>query len=140
MKYISYIGYGLLAISVILFITFLGTGNFSSQEFPFADLLLYWMYAMIISASALAVILPMINMASDPKKMVGSLIGGGAMVLLVLVCYLMADATPIVGAGVTYDDRFELLSSDTGLYATYFTFAGAVIAIIVGEVWKMVKR
>ena len=140
MKYVSYMGYGLLAISIIIIITFLATANFTTQEFPQADLLLYWTYLMIVLASVCAVILPIFNIAKDPKAMIRTLIGLGAMVLVLLVCYLMADATPVVTPAATFDNRFALIASDTGLYATYLAFAVAVIAIVAGEIWKVVKK
>lgn len=140
MKYISYIGYVLLAVSAIIFIAFLATSNFSQEEFPLADLVLNWTYSMIAIASVVAVILPLINMAKNPKAMIRTLIGVGAVGLVVLVCYLMADDTAIVTPGKTFDNRSELIISDTGLYATYFAFTVAILTIIGGEVYKLFRR
>lgn len=141
MKYISFIGYGLLAASVIIVIAFLASSNFTVEEYPMVDTILNWTYFMLVLAGVSAVALPMMNILKNPKAMLRSLIGFGVVAVVVLVCYLMADTTPVVTvAKDVFDNPVALLLSDTGLYATYFAFAVAVVAIVGGELFKVFKR
>lgn len=141
MKFIRFIGYGLLAISVILIVAFIATSNFTALEFPMVDVVLNWTYFVLGLAAVLAVLMPLYNMIKNPKAMVRSLAGMGVVVVVILVCYIMADDTPLVTvANATFDNKASLLLSDTGLYATYFAFAVAIIAIVAGELLKVFKR
>lgn len=142
MKYISFIGYGLLTISVIIIIAFLATGNFTvgALDFPLADVLLYWTYFVLGLAAISAIVLPLINIVQNPKAMLRSLMGMGIVVVVFIVCYLMADDTPLVTPIGTIDNKTALVVSDTGLFATYLAFAGAILAIVVGELAKVFKR
>lgn len=141
MKYIKFIGYALLAVSVVLIVVFLATSNFTTKEFPLSDAILYWTYLMLGVASVTAIVLPTVNMMKSPKAMMRSLVGIGAVVIVVAICYFMADDTPIVTAAKeVMDDRTALIVSDTGLFATYFAFIAVVVAIIAGEVMNVFKR
>lgn len=141
MNSIKFIGYGLLAISVILVVAFIATSNFTALEFPMVDVILNWTYIVLGLAIVLALIMPIYNMVKNPKGMVRSMIGMGIVVAVLLICYLMADDTPLVTAAKeTFDNPVSLLLSDTGLYATYFAFAVAIITIVGGEILKVFKR
>lgn len=140
LKFVKFIGYGLLAISVLITIAFLGSSNFTTKEFPMTDIILNWTYLMLVLASIVAVVMPLINIAKNPRAMVGSLVGFGIIAALLLVCYLMASDEVVVTPAMTYDNKTALLVTDAGLYATYITFVVAVIAIIGGELFKVFKR
>lgn len=140
MKFVRFIGYGLLAISVIITIAFLATSDFTTNEYPLTDTILQWTYAMIILAAVLSLVMPLINIVKNPKAMVRSLMGVGIIVVLILVCYLMADTTPVTTPSSTYDGRADLLVTDTGLYATYITFVAAIVAVIGGELLQVFKK
>lgn len=141
MKYISFLGYALILVSVIIFAVFFGTSDFTAQVFPQADLLLSWTYAMCLISAVSAVLLPVITMLNNPKAMVRSLIGIGTVVVFILICYLLADDSPLVMVGGdVIEDRTQLVVSDTGLFATYASFVIAVVAIVGGEIYKLLKR
>lgn len=140
MKFVKFIGYGLLAISVLITFAFLGSSNFTTKEFPLTDLMLNWTYLMLVLAAIVAVVMPLINIVKNPRAMVGSLVGFGIIAVLVLVCYLMASDEPVVTVSTTFDNKAALLVTDAGLYATYITFVVAIVAIIGGELFKVFKR
>lgn len=141
MKYISFLGYALILVSVIIFAVFFGTSDFTTQTFPQADLLLTWTYSMCIISALAAVLLPVVTMINNPKAMVRSLAGIGIVVVFILICYLLADDSPLVMVGGdVIEDRTQLIVSDTGLFATYASFVIAVVAIIGGEVYKLLKK
>lgn len=127
--------------SVIILLAFIATSNSVLEEYPMADLALRWTYFMMFAAAILAVGLPLINMLKDPKSMLRSLSGVGIVAVVILICYLMADSTPITLVGdKVIDDKATLLVSDTGLYATYAAFGIAIISIVAGEIYKVFKK
>lgn len=140
MKYISFIRYGLIAISLVILAIFLATNNETAGTYPYIDLLLKWTYAVLAVSVGAVVILPLLSMAKNPKGTIRTLIGVGILLLIVGVSYALADGTTIVTPAKTYDNVIELKASDTGLYATYFAFAAAIVAIVAGELVKLFRK
>lgn len=140
MKYISYVRYGLIAISLIIILLFLGTMNQTTGVYPYIDLLLRWTYVMLFFSVGIVILLPIIGMAKNPKGAGRTLVGVGILLAVVAISYALADGTTIVTPAQTFDNIMELKLSDTGLYATYIAFAGAVAAIVVGELVKLFRK
>ncbi len=141
MKFVRYIGYGILAISVIIVAVFFISSDFNAEDYPMADLILNWTYTMLILAGATAVLLPLIALAKDPKKLVKSLAGIGVVTVVILICYLASSDAPVTLAdGEVISNAAVLKVSDTGLIATYIAFFGTIIAIAAGEVWSIIKK
>ena len=140
MKYISYVRYALMGISILFALIFLGTMDQNLGEYPYIDLLLRWTYIMLgISISAM-VLLPILGMIKDPKSAVRSLLGLGIVLVILAICYAFSDATPISTPAKEFTNPMELRLSDTGLYATYVALAIAIVAIFVGEIYKFFKK
>ncbi|MEG1554030.1 MAG: hypothetical protein RRZ64_03870 [Rikenellaceae bacterium] len=140
MKYISFIRYGLIAISLIILFLFLGTMDQTTGVYPYIDLLLKWTYAILFIAVAVVVILPVFNMAKNPKGAGRTFIGIGILAVILGISYALSDGTTIVTPAATFDNVTELKLSDTGLFATYITTAIAIAAIVVGEVVKLIRK
>ncbi|MDE6483020.1 MAG: hypothetical protein K2L01_04595 [Rikenellaceae bacterium] len=139
MKYLSIIRIVLIVISVaIVAIAFLTQG--SAPE-PNVDAMLRWTYAMVGIATLCAVLLPLINIAKNPKSAVRSLIGVAIVAVIVLIAYALSDATPVYtpGRAEGYTDALELRLSDTGLITTYLALGIAVVSIVVTEVYNLFK-
>jgi hypothetical protein len=67
-------------------------------------------------------------------------IGLGAAAVLCLVAYFLASGAPAIGfTGATPPTASELKLTDTVLNLTYILGAGAVLAIIVGEVISAIR-
>lgn len=134
MKYLSIIKYILLIVSAIL-VALGATGVMD------IDAMLLWGLGMIILTIALAVIMPVFGILQNPKSATRSLIGLGALVVMVLVSYALATDEPItLASGKMIDNSFALKFSDTALYATYIMFVGVIISLVFGELYKAIKN
>lgn len=139
MKYLSIIRIVLIVISVaIVAAAFLTQG--SAPE-PNVDAMLRWTYAMVGIATLSAVLLPLVNIAKNPKSAVRSLIGLAIVAVVVLIAYALSDATPVYTPGNAegYTDALELRLSDTGLITTYIALGIAIASIVVTEVYNLFK-
>lgn len=140
MKYLSIIKYVLLVVSAILVIA--GAVTFvDGEENATLNLMLGWAFAMILLTIALTIIMPLVAVFQNPKSATRSLIGLGVIVVVFLVSYALASDEPITLAnGDVMDEPFDLKFSDMALYATYIAFAGVVLSILYGEVYKVIKK
>ena len=134
-KIFKWISWALLIISVVLavwaFTQFGGSGEGAA-----VNTLLYWAYAMVaIALIAVICVGIYVSATTNPKSLVrlGLILVG--VVVLVLVAYLLASGKPAVGfTGATPPTDGELKLTDTVLNLTYILGAGAIVAIIAGEI------
>lgn len=140
MKYLSIIKYILLIVSAIVVIA--GAVTFvDGEENATLNLMLGWSFAMVILTIVLTIVMPLVAVFQNPKSAVRSLIGLGVIVVVFLVSYALATDDPITLAnGNVIDNSFELKFSDTALYATYIAFAGVILSILYGELYKVFKK
>lgn len=137
MKYLPIIKYALLIVSAILLVLGMVQGEGSAA----LDVMLVWSFAMVILTIALTIIMPLIAVFQNPKSAVRSLIGLGILVVVFLISYALATDDPIrLASGKVMDDTFDLKFSDTALWMTYITFAGVVLSILFGELYKVFKK
>ncbi|MFI3331246.1 MAG: hypothetical protein R3Y38_05530 [Rikenellaceae bacterium] len=133
MKYLSIIKYLFLAISVIVVAVFFA-------GFADVDAMLFWAYILLGLTVAVVVIAPIVNLISNPKGAVGSLIGVAIVALVFGVAYALASDAPVVNsAGGFFENPTELKLSDMGLYATYFVLASTILVVIGGEIRNTLK-
>ena len=134
-KIIKWISLALLVISVGLsvwaFTRFGGAGKEAAVE-----TMLYWAYVMLaLTLVAVLCIGLYVAVKTDPKSLVriGIALAGAA--VLCLVAYLLASGKPAIGfTGATPPTAGELKLTDTVLNLTYILGAGAIVAIIAGEI------
>ena len=134
-KIVKWISLALLLISVGLsvwaFTRFGGSGKEAAVE-----TMLYWAYAMLILALFAVLCIGLyVAVKTDPKSLVriGIAIAGAA--VLCLIAYLLASGKPALGfTGATPPTAGELKLTDTVLNLTYILGAGAIVAIIAGEI------
>ncbi len=139
MKYLSIIRIVLIVISVVVVaVPFMTQGSAPQPE---VDTMLRWTYAMVGLGLASVILLPLFNVAKNPKSAIRSLIGLAIVAVVVLVAYSLSDATPIYTPGNPegYTDAMELKLSDTGLITTYIALGVAVLSIVVTEAYKLFK-
>lgn len=140
MKYLPIIKYVLLIVSAILILVGAVQGA-ADNESAALNTMLVWSFIMIILTIALTIIMPLFAVFQNPKSAVRSLIGLGVIVVVFLVSYALSDDTPIpLASGKVIDDSFSLKFSDTALYATYIAFAGVILSILYGELYKVFKK
>lgn len=140
MKYLSIIKYILLIVSAILVMAGAVLG-LEDSESAALNMMLVWSFVMIVLTIVLTIVMPLITVFQNPKSAVRSLIGLGLIVVVFLVSYALATDDPItLASGKVIDDSFDLKFSDTALWATYIAFAGVILSILYGELYKVFKK
>ena len=134
-KIIKWISWALLIASVGLsvwaFLKFGGDGKDAAVE-----TMLFWAYAMLaIALVAVLCIGLYITATTNPKSLLRIGIALAAAAGLCLVAYLLASGKPALGyTGATPPTDGELKLTDTVLNLTYILGAGAIVAIVAGEI------
>lgn len=134
MKYIKYIGYAMLGISVLVLIL-----AFFSKGDSGIDLMLYWTYVLLGLTILAALLFPLINIVTNPKGAIRSLIGLVIIAAVLVVSYAVSSDTPIITPVATFDNPFTLKFTDMGLYTTYIALGAALLAVLFGEIRAMFK-
>ena len=96
------------------------------------ELFIIWAYLLVAVCAFAAIFFPIMRMVKYPKNAVKALVGLGGLVVIFLVGFLFADATPIVSviANPNFSDPSALLLADTGIISTYILFSIAVLALL----------
>lgn len=107
------------------------------MEDSFVNIALYVSYLLVILAALGAIILPLINALGNPKSLVKSLIGVGALVVLFLVSWAISGDE--VTAVYTKFDITSTSSRVIGgvLITTYLLMGVAILSIIYSEIRKI---
>ena len=125
--------FALIVISVAILVWGFITGFEANDGFA-TDVLLNWAYIMVgIAIFSWVIIGLVVSIQNNPKSLIkiGLILVGAAAICL--VAYLLAPANPAVGRE-GLDTVATLKLTDTLLNLTYFFGAGAIAAIIVGEI------
>lgn len=155
-KLVSVFLYLILAISVVIlgYFYYVSSGVTVASDAPFEeklaayggiiDVFIVWGYILIIVAAAAAIIPAVIQMVTQPKNAVKSLISVVLLGVVVLIAYAMSDGTPFTTAelpGYEGSDNVPsmLKMADTMLFSMYLLLAAAIISIIYAEVAKVFK-
>ena len=154
-RYLNKIGqyffYILLAVSVLLTIIFyMNTGNVNPNDSvakrisdlgPILNILFYWTYLLTALSIVLAIGLPMINLATEPKKILKMVLFIVAIAALVFVAYQFSDGTimNIAGYEGTANVPSTLKIVDTIMFTLYGGIAVAVLSVIYAEASKLFK-
>ena len=103
------------------------------------DLLLTWMYVMLGLGVGSMLIMSVVSLGQNPTSAVQALVGLVAVLIVIGVAWAMASDATIVTATSEYTNSFELKLTDTALYSMYVLLAGAVLAILWGEIRNALK-
>lgn len=152
-KYIKYLSYVMLLLGVGVFAYFIIASLMypePSTEFPMGtvgaamgvNVMLIYTYIIFALAIIIAVVFPVINIISNPKGAMRSLIGLIAMIVIFLVSYLLASDAPVPNPAENgfFDDPVTLKLTDVGLYAGYAMFAIVIVVILWGEIRSAIKK
>ena len=99
---------------------------------------IYFTYFLFIGAIVAALAGVVMKALSDPKGLVGSLIGLGGMLVIVGISYALADGTVLDVYGPTVTET-AVKWSDAGLYTFYILFALSILSIMYTWVSKLIK-
>ena len=143
----------MLLLGVGVFVYFIITSLMypePSPEFPVGTLgaamavnvMLIYTYIILAVALLIAIVFPVVNIVSNPKGAMRSLIGLVAMIVIFLVSYLLASDTPIPNPAANgyFDDPVTLKLTDVGLYSGYAILVIAFIVILWGEIRSAIKK
>lgn len=97
------------------------------------DVGLFLAYILIGLCAVLAVLMPLIKSLDDPSSLKKSAIGVGALIVVFVVGYVIADGTPYDKA-----DAGTSKMVGAGLYAFYILVFGAIFGIVYTEIKKAI--
>lgn len=127
MNKISYLSYVLMLVGVAAFFISL----FSDSHDP----LLYTTYFCTIAAIAMAVIASIAGIIIHPKSIKSSLLGIGAIAVLAIVSYSLANDEVLESYGNITATVSKL--SDMGIYMMFILLIGAIASVIFSAFYKM---
>ncbi len=108
------------------------------------DMFIGWAYVLIGLAAAVAIIPSIIQLVTQPKNAVKTLISLVVVGVVVFVAYSLSDGTVFTSDQLPGYDGADnvpatLKFADTMIYTTYFLLVGAIISIVYVEVSKVFK-
>ena len=146
-KYIKYLSYVLLLLGVGVFVYFVVASVLYPEpatEFPVGtvgnamgvNVMLIYAYVVF------AIMFPLINIISNPKGAMRTLIGVVAMLVIFFVSYLLSSDAPVPNPAANgyFTNSAVLKLTDVGLYAGYAIFVIAILVILWGEIRSAVKK
>jgi hypothetical protein len=133
-KFAKYLLYILFAVSLVFIV-----GFFVDQD-AMLDSFLYYTYVLVGIAVLSILILPLMNLGSNPKGLKRILMTLVLTVVFVGVSYALASSDPLVVKVNVETTESALKLTDAGLILTYILSAGAIIAILSGGIIKMVRN
>lgn len=143
-KVLNLVTIAMFVITVVILGLFMFGGDVPNQDYPtpvFTTSLLNWAYILFVIAIIVAILFPIVRLATRPKEAMRSFIGLAAIVIIVFLAYALSDGTPMNIQGYTGPDNVPsmLKFSDTILFTMYFLFAGAILAIVGSEIYRKIR-
>lgn len=93
-----------------------------------------WAIVLLLVGALLAVLFPLVHFILNPKNIAKVLVSLGALAVVFVAAYLLADTTPIVTATSALEPNFSdpavLRLADTGIIATYILLGTALLALL----------
>ena len=152
-KYIKSLSYVLLLLGVGVFGYFVVASALYPEpatEFPVGtvgnamgvNVMLIYAYVVFAVALVLAIVFPVINILSNPKGAMRTLVGLVAMIVIFGISYLLASDAPVPNPAENgfFTNAATLKLTDVGLYSAYAIFVIAILVILWGEIRSAVKR
>lgn len=133
-KLSNYILLLLFGLGVLLTVIF-----FINQDGMLNTYLIY-AYVLFAISLVLAVLLPLIGMAKDPKSLKRTLLALLMAVVLIGFSYLIASGKPVPVNLSEVPSTFTFRATDTGLILTYILLAVSLVAIVGGGIKNLIKN
>lgn len=133
---IKIFSWGVMGVSVLIALIFFIriSGAAPEDETIIAASYINWAIILLGIAAFLAVIFPLIYFLFNPKNVLKVLLALGALVVVFVVAYLLADTTPIITATSATEPNFSnpsvLAFADTGIFATYMLLGIALFLLL----------
>ncbi len=149
-KISSYIFIALMVLTAVVLGLFYGvgydnqsavTGGAYVTDPQYTDLLLYWMYALmvigIVCVAVFGIIQFAANMVTNPMGSIKSTMGVLAMAALIGVSYAIASDESILINGTAFDDTAILKLTDVCIYVQYVLLVISVVVAVLSPVVKL---
>ena len=146
-KISSYIFYFLMTVTAIVLVLFycVGYDNMSAvtggayvTDPQYTDLLLYWMYVLMVVGIVCVAVFGctqfVANLKNNPKGAVKSLGAFAAMVALFAGAYAISSEAPILINNTVFEDKSILVLTDVCIYVQYVLFFVCLVASILSLV------
>jgi len=146
-KTISIILYVLMGISVVLIVLFYfgklvpGTEGTNMEEPVITGKILIWAAILVIITAGLALIFPLIHLATNLKSAKNGLFILLGVAVLIFIAYTLASNEVLKIPGYTGTDNVPgiLKIAGTGLFTTYILAGLAVLSILYSEISNYFK-
>ncbi|WP_075589716.1 hypothetical protein [Labilibacter marinus] len=143
-KILSFVLYALLAVTVVLTIMYFTGGEIPGETYEtpvYTDLFLNWAKFLVVATAGITVLFEIVNVVLNPKNAMRSLISIAVLIVIALVSYSLADATPLALGGYEGEDNVPSMLKLAGafLYGTYVLLGIVVVAILGTEVSRIFK-
>ena len=121
------------------------TLNGSSVADPeYTDLLMYWMYALVVFGVAIVLLFVVgrffAALKSNPRSAIKGVVGILLIVALFYAAYALASDEPIRTAAGVIDVKADLILSDIVIYVQYVLISVSVISTIIGGTFKYFNK
>lgn len=135
----------LMGVSVIfaaVFVAQIYDTNNRELQMNATEPILIWTYVLLAIAAVAAIIFPLIQVVRNPRNALKLLVSVGALGLVILISYLLASGDPIKVATANSNPDFSnwtvLLTTDTGIIATYIMLGIAILLLAYTGVKSMI--
>lgn len=140
-KYLNILTYVMIGLTVVFVAMFYLGGDVPDQPYTtpvYSDVLIQWAMVLLYLTAGLALLFPIIEIATNPRGAMKGLAGLVGLGLVVLISYSLSDATLLNLPGYTGADNnpAALEFADTVLYTMYILGVGTVLSIVVTEVLR----
>jgi hypothetical protein len=157
-KYIKILLYVMMSLGLGVFIYWFVISSLNSEPVPYplsqtvppgtsvgdfmgVEVMLGYTYVLFALALVITIVFPVVNIITNPKGTIKSLIGLGAMAVLLIAVYALSSAEPMrLSDGMLETNAFNLRVADMGLYATYVMVVGILLLIVSTEIMNSVKK
>lgn len=149
-KFAKILEYVLLAVGVVIIALFYfqnGSGQFALSNLAdvlssttLVDGLLWWVYALIVLAIALILVLACIATFGNKKSIKSTGLVLVLAVVLVVASYFLASGNPVAVNVAEQPTEATFKLTDTILILTYILFVGVIASLLGGIVMNAIKK
>ena len=134
--------YVLLIIGAILVLAgFTNSTQDAIQDGSATDLAIMYTGSLLAIGFFGALIALAVELASDTKRLIKAAIFAVALLVVLVIFWNISDATPLPLIGYEGDQNQGawLKLADTGIFCAYLALGGAVVSIIVTEIYQLFR-
>jgi len=141
---LSYVLYLLLAITAVFVVMFFTGGEVPGETYTtpvYTDMFLNWAKILTAIAAVCTIGFEVFHVIVNPKNAARSLLSIAVLIVIALISYSLADATPLAISGYDGPDNVPSMLKLAGafLYGTYVLLGIVILAILGTEISRIFK-